>query len=120
MSKRVQFLEHRARPVAIHEKPVRCRLRRRHDGQPVDVGGHRLGTAARIDALDEIAARFDRLPRKGRRRTADTPRSPDRRTPRAICGPSNPQRTMPSPVCTRRSAAETREHGAGAACYHAA
>jgi hypothetical protein len=54
-----QLLERSSRPVAIHQEPVGCRLAGRHDGKPVDVGGHRFGAAACIDSLDQIAARCD-------------------------------------------------------------
>jgi len=52
----VQVLQGSARPVAIDEEPIRCGFRGHHDGQPVDVGRYGLGTPARVDALDEIAA----------------------------------------------------------------
>ena len=100
MSRRVQFLEHGSRPVAVHQEPVRRRLRRHDDGQSVDVGGHRLGAAARIDSFDEIAARLDRLDGRAIGGRWIRPRSPDRRTPRAICGPSVRSAETPPPVCT--------------------
>ena len=54
-------LQMRARPVAIDQEPVRSGFRGHHDGEAVDVRGNRLGAAPRIDALDQVAARFDRF-----------------------------------------------------------
>jgi hypothetical protein len=72
----VQVLQYGTGPVAIDQKPVRLGFRSDHDRELIDIRGNRLGPAARVDAFDKVAARFDGLdPRAiggGRVRPGDT------------------------------------------------
>ncbi len=58
---RLDVLQARARPIAVDDEPVGERLAGGDHGDAVQVGGDRLGASAGIDALEEIAARLERL-----------------------------------------------------------
>ena len=48
----IEIFERGTRPVAVHQEPIRFRLRGCDDGKIVDIGRYRLGASARVDSLD--------------------------------------------------------------------
>ena len=114
---RSQVLEHGAGPVAVHQEPVCGRLGRHDHDQLVDIRRHRLGASARVDSFDEIAARLDGLYRRavGGWRIAPYDPITAHHTQFAPLEPAAHEAFAP---LDQDASAETREDGAGAACYH--
>ena len=103
-----QVLQHRTRPVAVDQEPIGRGFRGRDDGQLIDVGGDGLGTAAGIDAFDEVAARLDGFEPSDRRPRAGSSRRRDRRTRRAACAPTVRSAASSRPPAPRRRGRNSR------------